>query len=53
LAKFVRAMPKYDAKNVEITQDCSEKASEQLFEFLYLENADDDKYSSLRKGLNS
>jgi hypothetical protein len=34
LAKFVRTMPKYDTKNVELTQDCIEKASEQLFAFL-------------------
>jgi hypothetical protein len=53
LAKFVRTMPKYDPKDPTVIQDCIEKASEQLFAFLYLENADQDKYGSLLEGLNS
>jgi hypothetical protein len=53
LAKSVRTMPKYDPKDPTVIQDCIKKASEQLFAFLYLENADQDKYGSLLKGLNS
>jgi hypothetical protein len=53
LSKFVRTMDNFDPKNTAIMQDCIEKASEQLFAFLYLENADEDKYGSLLKGLNS
>jgi hypothetical protein len=46
-------MPKYDPKDPTVIQDWIEKASEELFAFLYLENADQDKYGSLLKGLNS
>jgi hypothetical protein len=46
-------MPKYDQNNAEANTECIENASEQLFTFLYLENADQDKYGSLLKGLNS
>jgi hypothetical protein len=53
LSKFVRTMDNYDPNDQIIIQDCIDKASEQLFAFLYLENADDDKYGSLLKGLNS
>jgi hypothetical protein len=53
LAKFVRTMPKYDAKDMTAVQDCIETGSEQLFAFLYLENADQEKYGSLLKGLKS
>jgi hypothetical protein len=53
LTKFVRTMPKYDQNNAEASTECIENASEQLFTFVYLENADQDKYGSLLKGLNS
>jgi hypothetical protein len=53
LKKIVRTMPKYDPNDAEANTQCIEKASEQLFTFLYLENADQDKYGSLLKGLNS
>jgi hypothetical protein len=53
LTKFARTMPKYDQNNAEANTECIENASEQLFAFLYLKNADQDKYGSLLKGLNS
>jgi hypothetical protein len=53
LTKFVRTMPKYDENNPEANTECIENALEQLFAFLSLENADQDKYGSLLKGLNS
>jgi hypothetical protein len=46
-------MPKYDEKNMTAVQDCIKKGLEQLFAFLYLENADQEKYGLLLKGLNS
>jgi hypothetical protein len=39
-AKFVRTMPKNDAKDMAAVQDCIEKGSERLFAFLYPENDD-------------
>jgi hypothetical protein len=53
LSKFVKTMSGYDPKDLIKTNVCIEKASEQLFAFLYLENADQAKYGSLLKGLNS
>jgi hypothetical protein len=53
LSKFVKTMNGYDPKDLNKTNKCIEKASEQLFAFLYLENADQAKYGSLLKGLNS
>jgi hypothetical protein len=49
LTKFVCTMPKYDENNPEANTECIENASEQLFAFLYLENADREKYGSLLK----
>jgi hypothetical protein len=53
LSKFVKTMNGYDPKDLIKTDQCIEKASEQLFTFLYLENADQAKHGSLLKGLNS
>jgi hypothetical protein len=53
LTKYVKTMPTYDENNLGETTKLIEIASEQLFAFLYLENADQDKYGLLLKGLNS
>ena len=53
LSKYVRTMPTYDENNVYETTKLMETASEQLFAFLYLENADQSKYGLLLRGLNS
>ena len=49
LSKYVRTMPTYGEHNISETSKLIENASEQLFAFLYLENADQDKYGSLLK----
>jgi hypothetical protein len=46
-------MKDYDPLDLNKTDNCIKKASEQLFTFLYLENTDQAKYGSLLKGLNS
>jgi hypothetical protein len=53
LPKYVRTMPTYAEHDSEETAKLIDTASEQLFAFLYLENADQVKYGSLLKGLNS
>jgi hypothetical protein len=53
LTKFVQMMPAYVAADSDKVSACVQEASEQLFAFLYMENADQDKYGSLLQGLSS
>eukprot|EP00957_Ditylum_brightwellii_P042508 3218619-Ditylum_brightwellii.AAC.1 len=45
-------MDGYDKSNEDSVVKCTKKAPEQLFAYVYLENADQSKYGSILKGLN-
>ena len=51
--KYVMTMKEYDPSNTEKTNELILKASEQFYAYLHLENADQDKYGSILKNLNS
>ena len=53
LVKYVKTMNGYDENNPETTEELIKMACEQMFAFIYLENADQDKYGSILKNLNS
>ena len=53
LEKYVKTMTGYDSTNVSKTDELVKKASESLFAYLYLENADQDKYGTILNNLNS
>ena len=52
LTKYVTKMNGYVAENQEKIKELTNKASDQLFAFIYLENSDQTKYGSILKGLN-
>jgi hypothetical protein len=53
LEKYVRTMTGYDKTNDSKMDELIKQASESLFAYLYLENADQDKYGTILKNLNS
>jgi hypothetical protein len=53
LEKYVRTMTGYDKTNNPKTDELIKHASETLFAYLYLENADQDKYGTILNNLNS
>jgi hypothetical protein len=53
LEKYVRTMEEYDINDAEKTSMMITKASEGSYPFMYLENADKDKYGSILNNLNS
>eukprot|EP00957_Ditylum_brightwellii_P038138 2883907-Ditylum_brightwellii.AAC.1 len=52
LEKYVDTVDAYDESNEDSIVNCTKEASEQLFAYVYLENADQSKYGSILKGLN-
>jgi hypothetical protein len=53
LEKYVRTMTGYDKTKDPKTDELIKNASESLFAYLYLENADQDKYGTILNNLNS
>ena len=53
LTKFVKDMPEYDPNDADKVTKCQKEAYEQLTAYLYLENADRNKYGSLYTSLSS
>jgi len=53
LTKYVKTMAGYDENNSDVVITLTKEAGEQFNAFLYLENADQAKYGSLLKNLNS
>jgi dsRNA-specific ribonuclease len=53
LEKYVRTMTGYDKTNDPRTDELIKHAAESLFAYLYLENADQDKYRTILNNLNS
>jgi hypothetical protein len=53
LEKYVKTMTDYDEKDTDKLEELTKQASERLFAFMYLENADQDKYGSILNNLNS
>ena len=53
LYKYVKANPDYDKNDKDKITKLIKLVSEQLMAFLYLENADQDRYESMMKNLNS
>ena len=53
ISKFIKSMQGYDPNDVDIVEEMTKKAHEQLFSYVYLENADPKKYGSIMKNLNS
>jgi hypothetical protein len=53
LEKYVRTMTGYDKTNDSKMDELIKQASESLFAYLYLENADQDKYGTILNNLNS
>eukprot|EP00957_Ditylum_brightwellii_P025699 1944164-Ditylum_brightwellii.AAC.1 len=52
LEKYVATMDGYDKSNENSAVNCTKKASEQLFAYVYLESADQSKYGSILQGPN-
>ena len=53
MAKYVKTMEGYDAQNENKVAQMTKAAQEQFFGFILMENADQIKYGSLRRNLNS
>ena len=53
LQKFIETMPGYIKGDIDNEKTCQVAADEQLTTYLYLINADQEKYGSVLKGLNS
>ena len=53
LAKYVKTMEGYDALNEIKIAQLTKAAQEQFFGFIFMENADQNKYGSLLRNLNS
>jgi hypothetical protein len=53
LAKYVETMSQYDANNATKVEVLTKQAQEQFLAFLFLENADQNKYGTLMRNLNS
>ena len=53
LQKFIQSMPGYIKGDEENEKTCQIAADEQLTTYLFLVNADQEKYGSVMKGLNS
>jgi len=53
LAKYVKTMSKYDANNPDKHKVLTKQSQEQFLAFLFLENADQSKYGTLMRNLNS
>jgi len=53
LAKYVKTMSEYDENNDTKVEALTKQAPEQFLAFLFLENADQSKYGTLMRNLNS
>ena len=53
LPKYVKTMDGYDETSPSKKRELANQASEQLFTYIYLENADQKKYGTVLKSLNS
>ena len=51
--KYIKTMPTYDDTDNDIVNILTDNASEQLIALLYLENANQNKYGSIMKNLNT
>ena len=52
LTKYVKTMDLYDATDPDVVETLINKASEQFFAHIYMENSDQEKYGSISKNLN-